>query len=484
MSRAGRVGHRSLLKIAGEELICMENNEYDLVVIGSGPAGQKGAICAAKMRKKVAIIDRKRFIGGVCVHTGTIPSKTLREAVLYLSGFRQRTFYGRGYVLKDRISMSDLIFRAQSVMAREIEVIKAQLRRNNVTTLEGDARFTDPHTVEIKNEEGTQLVRSRYVLVACGTRPAHSQDIPIDGKRIFDSDQLHSLEEVPRDLIIVGAGIIGLEYASMFATLGVKVTLLDQRPVLLDFADHEIIESLCFQLRQLGTVFRLGEKVVSVGFDQERDRVFAKLESGKTVHGQGLLYTIGRQANGDQVNIEAAGFLPDARGKLMVNEHFQTAVPHVYAAGDVIGFPALASTSMEQGRLASCHMFGRPGKMPPNLIPYGIYTIPEISMVGHTEEQLTREKIPYEVGLARYAELAKGQMLGDDQGLLKLLFDPDSLKLLGVHVIGDRAAEIVHIGQVVLTMGGTIEYFRDTVFNYPTLAEAYKVAALDGLNKL
>ena len=462
----------------------MENNEYDLLVIGSGPAGQKGAICAAKMRKKVAIIDRKRFIGGVCVHTGTIPSKTLREAVLYLSGFRQRTFYGRGYVLKDRISMSDLIFRAQSVMAREIEVIKAQLRRNNVTTLEGDARFTDPHTVEVKNEEGTHLVRGQYVLVACGTRPAHSPDIPIDGKRIFDSDQLHSLEDVPRDLIIVGAGIIGLEYASMFATLGVKVTLLDQRPALLDFADHEIIESLCFQLRQLGTVFRLGEKVVSVGFDEERDRVFAKLESGKTVHGQGLLYTIGRQANGDQVNIEAAGFSSDARGKLMVNEHFQTAVPHIYAAGDVIGFPALASTSMEQGRLASCHMFGKPGKMPPNLIPYGIYTIPEISMVGHTEEQLTREKIPYEVGLAHYAELAKGQMLGDDQGLLKLLFDPDSLKLLGVHVIGDRAAEIVHIGQVVLTMGGTIEYFRDTVFNYPTLAEAYKVAALDGLNKL
>jgi NAD(P) transhydrogenase len=270
----------------------------------------------------------------------------------------------------------------------------------------------------------------------------------------------------------------------MFATLGVKVTLLDQRPVLLDFVDREIIESLCFQLRQLGTVFRLGEKVVSVGFDEQRDRVYAKLESGKNVHGQGLLYTIGRQANSDQMNIEAAGLKADGRGKMLVNENFQTAVPHVYAAGDVIGFPALASTSMEQGRLASCHMFGKPGKMPPNLIPYGIYTIPEISMVGQTEEQLTKEKIPYEIGLARYAELAKGQMLGDEQGLLKILFDPDSLKLLGVHIIGDRAAEIVHIGQAVLTMGGTIEYFRDTVFNYPTLAEAYKVAALDGLNKL
>ena len=462
----------------------MEANEYDLVVIGSGPAGQKGAICAAKMRKKVAIIDRKRTIGGVCVHTGTIPSKTLREAVLYLSGFRQRSFYGRGYVLKDRIAMSDLIFRAQAVMTREIEVIKSQLRRNYVTTLEGEARFLDPHTIEIKSEDGSQLLRGQHILVACGTRPAHSDDIPIDGKRIFDSDQLHELEEVPRDLVIVGAGIIGLEYASMFATLGVKVTLLDQRPILLDFVDREIVESLCFQLRQLGAVFRLGEKVVSVGFDADRDRVFAKLESGKNVHGQGLLYTIGRQANSDQVNIDAAGLKADGRGKISVNENFQTTVPHIYAAGDVIGFPALASTSMEQGRLASCHMFGKPGKMPPNLIPYGIYSIPEISMVGHTEEQLTKEKIPYETGLARYAELAKGQMLGDEQGLLKLLFDPNSLKLFGVHIIGDRAAEIVHIGQAVLTMGGTIEYFRDTVFNYPTLAEAYKVAALDGLNKL
>lgn len=462
----------------------MEANEYDLVVIGSGPAGQKSAIGASKMRKKVAIIDRKKSMGGVCVHTGTIPSKVLREAVLYLSGFRQRTFYGRGYALKDRIAMSDLTFRAQSVMFREVEVIKAQLRRNYVATFEGDARFLDPHTIEVKSDDGSQLLRAQNIMIACGTRPAHSADIPIDGKRIFDSDQVHCLEEVPRDLVIVGAGIIGLEYASMFAALGVKVTLLDQRPILLDFVDREIIESLCFQLRQLGTVFRLGEKVVSVGFDEGRDRVFAKLESGKNIHGQGLLYTIGRQANSDLLNLAATGLTTDERGKLHVNEFFQTAVPHIYAAGDVIGFPALASTAMEQGRLASCHMFGVPGKMPPHSIPYGIYTIPEISMVGRTEEQLTQEKIPYEIGLARYAELAKGQMLGDDQGMLKLIFDPDSLKLLGVHVIGDRAAEIVHIGQAVLALGATIEYFRDAVFNYPTLAEAYKVAALDGLNKL
>ncbi len=460
------------------------NNSFDLVVIGSGPAGQKAAICAAKLRKKVAVIERKRSIGGVCVNTGTIPSKTLREAILYLSGLRQRSFYGRGYALKDNICMQDLVFRAEAVMGREIEVIKSQLRRNRVAVFEGSGRFTGDHTVEVANDSGLTILEGANFVIACGTRPAHDAQIPIDGKRIFDSDQVHELQDLPRELIVVGAGIIGLEYASMFAALGVKVTLLDQRPVLLDFADREIVESLCFQLRQLGTVFRLGERVVSIGLDDDRDRVFAKLESGKTVHGQALLYAVGRTANSDQLNLQAIGLTPDGRGKITVNENFQTEVPYVYAAGDVIGFPALASTSMEQGRLASSHIFGLPGKMPPNLIPYGVYTIPEISMVGPTEEQLTKDKIPYEVGIARYAELAKGQMLGDDQGFLKLIFDPTSLKLLGVHIIGDRAAEIVHIGQVVLAMGGTIEYFRDTVFNYPTLAEAFKVAALDGLNKL
>lgn len=270
----------------------------------------------------------------------------------------------------------------------------------------------------------------------------------------------------------------------MFAALGVRITLLDQRPTLLDFADREIVENLCFQLRRLGTVFRLGEKVVEVGVEADRDRVFARLDSGKTVHGQALFYAVGRQANGDQLKLSAAGLACDDRGKLKVNEAFQTSVPHIYAAGDVIGFPALASTSMEQGRLAACHMFGKPSKIVSNLIPYGVYTIPEISMVGYTEEHLTENRVPYEVALARYAELAKGQMLGDDQGLLKLLFDPATLKVLGVHAIGERAAEIIHIGQAVMALNGTIEYFRDTIFNYPTMAEAYKVAALDGLNKL
>ena len=457
--------------------------QYDLVVIGSGPAGQKGAICAAKMRKKVAIIDRKQMIGGVCVNTGTVPSKTMREAILYLSGYRVRSFYGRDYNLKDRITMQDLTFRVQAMITRECEVIRAQLHRNQVQVYEGAARFVDPHTVEVDNGSEITQLRGERILIACGTRPAHKPDIPLDGKRAFDSDQVPWIPEIPRETIVVGAGVIGLEYASMLAALGVKVTLLDQRPALLDFVDREIIEALGFHLRHLGTTFRLGEKVVSVALDNERNQVVVKLESGKTVRGETLLYAVGRQANTDLLNLPVAGLAADERGKLQVTPQFQTSAPHIYAAGDVIGFPALASASMEQGRLAGLYMFGKPANENKRL-PFGIYSIPEISMVGQTEEELTQAKIPYEVGRARYEELVKGQMLGDDQGMLKLLFHPETLKLLGVHVIGEVAAEIVHTGQAVLEFGGTIEYFRDTVFNYPTLTEAYKVTALEGFNRL
>ena len=462
----------------------MAEPEYDLVVIGSGPAGQKGAICASKLGRKAAIVDKKLAIGGVCVHTGTIPSKTLREAILYFSGFRQRLFYGRNYVLKDNVTMQDLLFRAQAISSREVEVISAQLRRNGVVTLDGAAHLVDANTVEVQSPSGPILLKTQHILIACGTRPAHSPQFPIDGEHIFDSDQVEHLREIPRELIVVGAGVIGIEYGAMFTALGVKVTLVEQRPAVLEFADREIIENLCYQLRRMGAVFRLGEKVVEAGYEVDRKRVFIRLESGKTVHGQAVLYAVGRQANSDHLNLESVGIIPGSRGKLAVNEFFQTPVPNIYAAGDVIGFPSLASTSMEQGRQASCHMFGAPVHARTDVIPYGIYTIPEVSMVGQTEEQLTESKTPYEVGLARYAELAKGQMLGDEDGMLKLLFHPVSLKLLGVHAIGDRAAEIIHIGQAVLSLGGTIEYFRDSVFNYPTLAEAYKVAALDGLNKL
>src|SRR5262245_14548766 len=459
------------------------NHTYDLIVIGSGPAGQKGAVAGAKLGKRVAVVDRRERIGGVCLHTGTIPSKTLREAILYLSGIRQRVFYGRDYAVKEEIAISDLSQRVRQVMGRELEVIRAQLKRNRIATIHGTARFLDPHSIEVETGDGSALLRGEHVLIACGTRPAASPTVPLDGRRIFDSDQLLDAEKLPRELIVVGAGVIGLEYASMMTALNIRVTIIEQRPTILDFVDREMVESLYYFMRQRGATFRLGEKVVSVGVD-DRDRVVASLESGKQIHGDALLYTVGRQANSDLLNLEAAGLAADSRGRLAVNEHYQTAVPHIYAAGDVIGFPSLASTSMEQGRLASCHMFGGPCTSRREFLPYGIYTIPEISMVGATEQELTAARIPYEVGQSKFEELAKGQMLGLDVGLLKILFDPRSLKFLGVHAIGERAAEIIHIGQAVLSLGATIEYFRDTTFNYPTLAEAYKVAGLDGLNRL
>jgi NAD(P) transhydrogenase len=461
----------------------MTEQQFDLLVIGSGPAGQKGAICAAKLRKRVAVVDRTLMMGGVCVHTGTIPSKTVREAIFQLTGATVKSIYGYRAANGD-ISVQGLAARVRAIVARETEVIRAQLKRNDVAIFQGLAQFVDPHAVEVANDEEKSLLRADRFLIACGTRPAHSPDIPFDGQRIVDTDQLPGMDGIPRELIVVGAGVIGLEYASFFAALGSEVTLIDQRPAILDFVDREIVEALAYHLRQMGATFRLGEKVTRVGFDAARDRVFAELESGKKVQAHALLYCVGRQANGDLLRLEAAGLTPDPRGKIEVNDIFQTALPHIYAAGDVIGFPALASTSMEQGRLAACFMFGVPAEHMPQLFPYGIYTIPEISMVGQTEEKLTAAKVPYEVGIAKYAELAKSMMLGDESGMLKLLFDRNTLKLLGVHIIGQRATEIVHIGQAVLSYGGTIEYFRDTVFNYPTLAEAYKVAALDGLNKL
>jgi NAD(P) transhydrogenase len=458
--------------------------EYDLVVIGSGPAGQKGAIAAAKAHKRVAVIDRTTMMGGVSVHTGTIPSKTVREAIFQLTGFAVKALYGNESQNRVDISVQEVSSRVNFIVARETEVIRAQLKRNGIALHQGSAHFLDPHTVQVQGDGEATRVKAENILVACGTRPAHSPEIPFDDHRIVDTDHLSSLGGLPKEIIVVGAGVVGLEFASFMAALGADVTLIDQRPALLEFVDRQIVEALSYHLRQLGVVFRLGEKVAQVGVDAKRDFVFAELESGKRVRGDALIYAVGRQANGDQLHLEAAGLAADSRGRLKVNEFFQTEAPHIYAAGDVIGFPALASTSMEQGRLAASHMFQIPFEHMPELFPYGIYTIPEISMVGQTEEILTSNRVPYEVGIAKYSELAKSMMLGDEIGMLKILFDRQTHKLLGVHALGQRATEIIHIGQAVLFYGGSVEYFRDMVFNYPTLAEAYKVAALDGLNKL
>jgi NAD(P) transhydrogenase len=456
---------------------------YDLLVIGSGPAGQKAAIAAAKLGKRVAIVDRVEMIGGVCVHTGTIPSKTLREAILYLTGFRQRSYYGRDYTLEHDITVSELAFRVNHVLSREMEVVQAQLERNHITTWHGSARFLDPHTVEVDATEAATQLKAEHILIACGTRPAHMVGIPFDGTRIIDADQLISVGALPHELIVVGGGIIGLEYASMLSALGVAVTVVEERPGVLEFADQEIVETLLRHMRERGATFHLGEQVVSVRID-ERDRVAVATNSAKQVQADALLYAVGRQANSDLLDLAAAGLEADGHGRIPVDEHYRTSVPHIYAAGDVIGFPALASTSMEQGRLASLHMFGQETRAAPHLVPYGIYTIPEISMVGRTEGELKRDGIAFEVGLARYEEIARAQMMGDETGLLKILFDPQTLRPLGIHAIGENATEIIHIGQAVMSLGGTLEYLRDTVFNYPSFAEAYKVAALNGLNKV
>jgi NAD(P) transhydrogenase len=460
----------------------MSTPTFDLIVIGSGPAGQKAAIAASKMGKSVALVDRRNLLGGVSLHSGTIPSKTLREAILYFTGYRQRAFFGSDYTLKDKITIGDLRARVGTVIEREMSVVISQLRRNRVEIVPGIAHFLDAHTLRVEGE-GTQDVKGEKILIACGTRPARSPDIEFDGHSVLVADQLDGMKKLPSDLLVVGAGVIGLEYASMFATLGIRVTVIDLRPTVLDFADREILDALIVHMRNVGTTFRLGEKVTSVTHD-ERGRVVAQTESGKRMHGEALLYTVGRQANTDTLDLEAAGLKAADRGRIEVDGSFRTSVPHIYAAGDVIGFPALASASMEQGRMAATCMFDEQKCLTMGVMPYGIYTIPEISMAGKTEAELTAAKVPYEVGHARFAEIAKGQMVGDSNGMLKLLFHAQTLKLLGVHVIGESATEIVHIGQAIIQLNATIEYFRDAVFNYPTFAEAYKVAALNGLNKL
>jgi NAD(P) transhydrogenase len=456
---------------------------YDLIVIGTGPAGQKAALTAAKQRFRVAIVERRQVVGGSCLHTGTIPSKTLREAVLYLTGRRLHSVYGTAYRLKERITMEDLTFRVQHVIRHELDVISAQMRRNGVDMYFGTARFESPHTIVVEGSFTMTRLEGEKFVIAVGSEPARPLQIPFTPGRIFDSDGILELTEIPRTMVIVGAGIIGCEYGSIFATLGVEVTLVDRSEQILDFVDREIIEALTYHMRRENMILRLGEAVAKVFID-DRDRIVTELESGKRIISETLLFSIGRHGATDGLNLESAGVDPDERGRLQVNASYETTMEHIYAAGDVVGFPALASTSMEQGRIAACHACGLPYKTFSELSPIGIYTIPEISMVGDTEESLTKAHVPYEFGIAYYKEIAKGHIIGDDIGMLKLLFHRDSLKLLGVHAIGERAAEIIHIGQAVMAYGGTIEYFVNTVFNYPTMAEAYKVAAFDGLNKL
>ncbi len=455
---------------------------YDMLVIGSGPAGQKAAIQAAKVGKKVAVIERKKVVGGICINVGTIPSKSLREAVMFLSGVRQRSLYGASYRVKKDIAFDDLARSCDHVVKAEQEVIQNQLIRNSVDFIVGTASFLDPHRIAIKQESEANEHTADYIVVACGTESSRPVDIPFDAESIIDSDGLLSLKQLPKSITIVGAGVIGCEYACILATLGIPVVLVEKRPRLLEFVDSEIIESLQYQMRNIGVTLRFNEEVVGVQKSADNS-VSIYLKSGKKIAAPLLMYSVGRIGSTKNLNLESIGIQADDRGRLKVNANFQTDLPHIYAVGDVVGFPALASTSMQQGRHAACHAFGLNCETSTHLLPYGIYTIPEISMVGRNEDELTRDGVPYEIGVARYREIARGQIIGDTVGMLKLLFHSETRELLGVHVIGEGATELVHIGQAVMAHGGKLDYFIDAVFNYPTLAECYKVAALAALNK-
>lgn len=458
--------------------------KYDLAIIGSGPSGQRAAVAAAKMKKRVAVVESRSVVGGVCINTGTIPSKTMREAVLHLSGYNYRSVYGMNYRVKEKITMADLAFRVQGVIKTEVDVTEAQLSRNGIDVVHGIAKFIDPHQLHVDGPQTDTTLEADRIIIAVGTRPASSPKVPINGRTIVNSDQILDLPALPRSLIVVGGGVIGVEYTCMFAILGVRVTLIEKRNKLLEFADQEIVEALSYHLRDSRVTLRLGEEVDSVE-ELPDGTVVANLKSNKRVSGDALLYAVGRQGNIDDLNLAAAGLDADDRGRIAVNEHYQTKVEHIYAVGDVVGFPSLASVSMEQGRIAAARAFDDQATTSnPSFYPYGIYTIPEISFIGKTEEQLTDEDVPYEVGMAYYRESARGQIRGDTTGRLKLIFHRDTRKVLGVHIIGEGASELVHIGQAVMTLGGTVEYFVDTVFNYPTLAECYKVAAFNGLGRL
>jgi NAD(P) transhydrogenase len=457
---------------------------YDFIVIGSGPAGRRAAIQAAKVGKSVLVVEKGRRVGGVSVHTGTIPSKTLRETVLNLTGWRERGFYGRAYRVKKDIEAKDLMARLHMTLDHEVDVLEHQFARNGVTHITGIARFLDPHRIEVTADGADpHAFTADKFLIAVGTRPHRPADVPFNGTTVLDSDEIVEVPRLPRSLTVIGAGVIGVEYATIFSALDVSVSLVEPRASFLDFIDHELIEDFVHQLRDRGMTIRCGSKVERIEF--ERGAPVTVLQSGRRVRSEMLLYAAGRVGATDSLNLGCCGMEVDDRGRLKVDKRtFQTSAPHIYSAGDAIGFPSLASTAMEQGRIAACHAFGV--KMPPapEFFPYGIYSVPEISTIGLTEEEVRQRAIPYECGIARFRETSRGHIMGLSAGLLKMIFSIETRHLLGVHIVGEGATELVHIGQAVLNLKGTLDYFIENTFNYPTLAEAYKIAALDAWNRM
>ena len=465
--------------------------DFDFLCIGSGPAGQRAAVQAAKLGKRVAIIELEVEVGGVCVHKGTIPSKTFREAVLSLNNEIPTIkdtpveINRRSTDRRRRPTAEKLFSRVDDNVLCESRVQREQLQRNGVDVISGSAEFESEHSVRAKSSAGDRVVSAEKILIAAGTKPNPPKNVDPKLTCVITSDDILQLEELPRSLVVIGCGVIGIEYASMFANLGVDVTVVDGRSVPLEFLDSEIIEELVRQMEDRNVTFHLGESVDCIKpCNGELQLAEVLLQSGKSLTADLVLMSTGRVGASDALKLDNAGLESDDRGRLSVDDHYRTSVPHIYAAGDIIGFPSLAATSSEQGRLAACHAFDIAAEAMPAHFPVGIYAIPEISMVGQTEQALCDKKIPFETGVARYREIARGQILGDDSGFLKLIFHAEDRTLLGVHTIGTGATELIHVGQSVLGLGGGLDYFLNTVFNYPTLAECYKVAALDANNKL
>lgn len=459
-------------------------NHYDMLVIGSGPSGRRAAVQSAKLGKSVLVVDKGRRLGGVSVHTGTIPSKTLRETVLNLSGWRERGFYGRGYRVKQDIAASDLIARLHKTLDHEVEVLQHQFMRNGVKYIHALAKLTAPNRALMTTEEGeTSEIGFDHALISVGTRPYRPDNIPFDHEHVFDSDEILDIKALPRTLTVIGGGVIGVEYATIFSALDVPVTLVESRENILEFVDRELVDDFIHQMRDRGMTVRLGCGVKDVVVTQKG--VETNLSDGRLVRSDMLLYAAGRSGNVGSLGLESVGIETDSRGRIKVNpETFQTAQPHIYACGDVIGFPSLASTSMEQGRIAACHAFGVNLPPAPQTFPYGIYSVPEISTVGQSEEQVRESGVAYECGIARFRETSRGHIMGVNSGFLKLVFALDTRRLLGAHIVGEGATELIHIGQAVINLGGTVDFFVNNTFNYPTLAEAYKIAGLDAWNRM